>query len=99
MAETISPTIDTFLEELATRQPTPGGGAAAGLASALGAALLAMVANYTTGKRYAEVENEMRSFVAELAELRTRSLQAMQDDEVAFAEVGAAYAMPRETDE
>jgi len=99
MAETISPTIDTFLEELATRQPTPGGGAAAGLASALGAALLAMVANYTTGKRYAEVENEMRSFVAELEELRSRSLQAMHDDEVAFAAVGAAYAMPRETDE
>ena len=99
MAKADSPTIDAFLGELAARQPTPGGGAAAGLASALGAALLAMVANYTTGKRYVEVENEMRSFVAELEDLRSRSLQVMREDEVAFAAVGAAYALPRDTDQ
>jgi formiminotetrahydrofolate cyclodeaminase len=99
VAKADSPTIDAFLGELAARQPTPGGGAAAGLASALGAALLAMVANYTTGKRYVEVENEMRSFVAELEDLRSRSLQVMREDEVAFAAVGAAYALPRDTDQ
>ena len=58
-----------------------------------------MVANYTTGNRYADVEDEMRCYVTELEVLRTRALQAMHDDEVAFGAVGAAYGMPRETDE
>jgi formiminotetrahydrofolate cyclodeaminase len=51
---------ESFLEQLAARQPTSGGGAAAGLSAALRASLLAMGANYTTGNRYADVDDEMR---------------------------------------
>jgi formiminotetrahydrofolate cyclodeaminase len=90
---------EPFLGQLAARQPTPGGGAVAGLSAALGASLLAMVANYTTGNRYADVEDEMLGYVSELEVLRTRALHAMRDDEVAFGAVGTAYGMPRETDE
>jgi formiminotetrahydrofolate cyclodeaminase len=94
-----APSTEAWLEELAAKTPTPGGGAAAGLGAALGAALLSMVANYTTGERYADREQEMLAIVAELAGLRTAALQAMDDDERAFGAVAAAYALPRSSDE
>ena len=42
--------IGDFLARLAARVPVPGGGAAAALHAAEGAALLGMVARYTTGR-------------------------------------------------
>jgi methenyltetrahydrofolate cyclohydrolase len=92
-------TIEAFLDQLSSRAPTPGGGSAAGLSAALGAALLAMVANYTTGGRFVEIESEMRGYVEELAVLRARSLLGVRADEEAFGAVGAAYGLPRQTDE
>ena len=48
-----------FSEKLASASPTPGGGGAAALAGALGAALGQMVCNLTLGKKkYADVENQ-----------------------------------------
>ena len=91
--------IESFLHDLAARQPTPGGGSAAGLSAAMAASLLAMVANYTTGSRYAEHEEQMRGFVDELAVLGDEALAAMAADEVAFGAVGTAYAMARQSDE
>ena len=44
-------TIGEFLDQLAERVPAPGGGAAAALLAAQGAALLGMVARYTTGEK------------------------------------------------
>lgn len=87
--------LSEFLDQLAARTPTPGGGSAAGLSAAMGAALLAMVAGYTTGSRFAGVEAEMRGCVEELGELRRRSLRSMEADEEAFAAVSAAYGLPR----
>ena len=43
-------TCGTFLEELASKAPTPGGGAASALCGAVAAALTAMLANLTVGK-------------------------------------------------
>jgi formiminotetrahydrofolate cyclodeaminase len=89
----------SWLEQLAAKTPTPGGGAAAGLGAATAAALLAMVANYTSGERYKDRAARMAEMVEELAALRLTALEAMDDDEVAFGAVGAAYAMPRANDE
>jgi formiminotetrahydrofolate cyclodeaminase len=44
--------INDYLTRLASRQPTPCGGAAAALHAAQGAALVAMVARYTSGAKY-----------------------------------------------
>ena len=38
--------IEAFLEALAARQSTPGGGSAAAVSAAIGAALISMVANF-----------------------------------------------------
>ncbi len=88
-----------WLDRLADRTPTPGGGAVAALCAASAAALLEMVANYTTGGRWADREEAMRAVAREVAELRARAAQLAQDDEEAFGAVGAAYGLPRSTPE
>ena len=60
-----------FAERLAAREPVPGGGGAAALVGALGAALASMVANYTVGKpRYAAVERDVRLALAQAERIR-----------------------------
>jgi len=52
--------VDTFLDELASGAPTPGGGSAAAIMGAMGAALISMVCNVTIGKKgHESVETEI----------------------------------------
>ena len=88
--------IEDYLRKLGSGDPTPGGGAAAALTSAQGAALIMMVANHTIGKpKYAEVE-ELNTFLLEEAEALLVKLEAGMDrDAEAFGKVSEAYALPR----
>ncbi|MDT7579712.1 MAG: methenyltetrahydrofolate cyclohydrolase [Pseudonocardiales bacterium] len=88
-----------WLGQLADRTPAPGGGAVAALCAASSAALLEMVANYTTGGKWADREEAMKAVIVEVAELRARAAQLAQDDAEAFGAVGAAYGLPRSTPE
>ncbi len=91
--------VETWLQELADRTPTPGGGGAAGLTAAISAALVGMVTAYTTGEKWQDREARMKELNAEAAELRSAALALVGgEDEAAFAAVGAAYRMPRSTD-
>jgi len=47
----IEKSVEGFLEELSSSSATPGGGSAAALMGSMGAALVSMVANLTTGKK------------------------------------------------
>lgn len=94
-----SETLNDYLERLASREPTPGGGAAGALHAAQGAALIAMVARYTTGKRYAEHEEESLRIAARADDMIPAALQLADDDEKAFAAVIAAYRLPSASDE
>jgi formiminotetrahydrofolate cyclodeaminase len=88
-------TISAFLDELAARVPAPGGGATAALHAAQSAALLAMVARYSSGPRYdAEL---MSHIIAETDELRSDALTLAEADESAFAAVAKAYGLPKQT--
>src|SRR5574338_250882 len=74
-----------FIEELAAPTPTPGGGSAAAYAGAMGAALVAMVAGVTIGKKkYADVEAEMQAIRVVAETLRKELTQAVDDDASAF---------------
>ena len=85
-----------FLDDLAGKAPTPGGGSAAALIGALGAALVSMVSNLTIGKaNYAAVEPEMRELLAHAETIRRQLLDAMAADIRVFSLVMAAYALPR----
>lgn len=93
-------TINEFAGALGSGEPTPGGGAAAALESALGAALIMMVANHTIGKpKYAEFEELNKDVLAEAETIRGRLLEGVDNDAEAFGKVSATYGMPRETDE
>ena len=92
-------TIGEFLDELAGRVPAPGGGAAAALLAAQGAALLGMVARYTTGEKYAEHQVTVSRIIAEVDELRNIALRLADADADAFLAVADAYRLPRLTGE
>lgn len=93
--------LDTeFIDALASKAPTPGGGGASAYAGALASALASMVGNLTVGKKkYAEVEERVQSELLELDDTRLRLLELVQADADAFAPLAAAYGMPRGTDE
>ena len=89
-----------FVDLLASDAPAPGGGSAAALEGALGAALTAMVCSLTVGKKkYAEHEELARSVQAKANDLKGRFVDVMDRDTEAFNVVSAAFAMPKATDE
>lgn len=93
-------TIQQFLDELASSAPTPGGGGAAAIMGAMGAALVSMVCNLTLGKKnYEQVQEEMRDTLAKSEALRSRLTAMIQDDAQVFDQVMGAYGLPKETDE
>src|SRR5580693_7291050 len=91
-------TIGDFLDRLADRVPAPGGGASAALQTAQGAALLAMVARFSTGEEYAEHRETIERIITEADELRAIALRLGEADAEAFAGVAHAYRMPKATD-
>ncbi len=88
--------LDEFLEALASREATPGGGSAAALMAALGAALTAMVCRLTVGrKKFAAVETEMQSVLAQAEAMRASLQEAIEQDVTAFQAVMAAYGLDK----
>jgi methenyltetrahydrofolate cyclohydrolase len=93
-------TVGAWLTDLASDAPAPGGGAAAAMNAALGAALVAMVCRLTIGRpRYAEHEQTMTGALAQADALRDEALSLAEQDAVAFGKVAAAYRLPRDTEE
>lgn len=83
---------------LASEGTAPGGGSAAALAGALGAALVAMVARLTVGRsRYARHDAEMGALRDAADGLRATLLEMVDADTRAYQEVMTAYQMPKET--
>lgn len=90
----------TFIDELASSAPTPGGGGASAYCGALASALASMVANLTVGKKkYADVEADMIVMLEKLAVVRERLLELVDEDAEAFKPLAAAYRMPKSTPE
>ena len=92
--------IDAYLDRLASAEPAPGGGSAATLVGAMGAALCAMVARITAGSpRHAERRAEALALAEAADALRERFEAARPLDEAAFLLVVDAQALPKATDE
>lgn len=92
--------LQTFLDQLASRASTPGGGSAAGLMGAMGAALVSMVCNLTLGKeKHADVAPEMAAVLASAERVRQGLTVSIAADIEAFDAVMAAYGMAKATDE
>ncbi|MGH3912312.1 MAG: cyclodeaminase/cyclohydrolase family protein [Pseudonocardiaceae bacterium] len=89
--------ISDFLDRLAAREPAPGGGASAALHAAQAAALLGMVARYSTGEKYAAHRQIIERIITETDQLRSAALRLAEDDMAAFTAVAHAYRLPKTT--
>lgn len=86
-----------FASALASREPVPGGGGAAALAGALGAALASMVGNLTLGrKKYAVYEDDIRRILERAGGVRERLLALIDEDAEGFEPLSRAYSIPKE---
>ena len=91
-------TLEQFAERLSSPEPVPGGGSASAVAAALGASLVAMVAELTQGRpKYVDH--------AELCEVAGPAARALSDellkladeDAAAYAACAIALKLPRES--
>ena len=89
-------TVDGFLDAMASKEPTPGGGAAAAIAGATGAALIAMVGRLTVGKPGSEdIDERMRALVGRADGARAEFLALGDQDAEAFEVVMTAFRLPK----
>jgi len=95
-----STSVHDFIQSLASAEPTPGGGTAAAIAGAMGAALFIMVAGLPRTR--GNTDDERATLAGARAELTplADALEACADrDAEAFDVVLAAYRRPKATDE
>jgi formiminotetrahydrofolate cyclodeaminase len=92
--------LQTYLDDLASSNSTPGGGSAAAVSGAMSAALACMVCRLTLGKKkYADVEGEISTLLEQAEEHRRRFQQLMVEDIEAYGKLSACFKMPRETEQ
>ena len=95
--DTANQTCGAFLDALASKAPTPGGGGASALVGALGTALCTMVGNYTVGKKkYAGVEEDVKALMGKAEDIRARLLALVDADAAAFEPLSRAYSIPKD---
>src|SRR5262249_42772141 len=93
-------TTRAFIDEISSDSPAPGGGSVAALCGALSAALGAMVANLTVGKKGLESNwASMKSAAVTGQELKEWFVTAVDDDAAAFNRVMEAFRKPGKTPE
>ncbi len=90
----------SFLDDLASANPTPGGGSAAAHTGAAAAALVAMVARVTLNKKKYEAVKERMWQILEAAErLRAELSAGVEEDARSFEGVMNAFKLPKDTPE
>ena len=94
------PLVDKSIRDLLTAfsstDPTPGGGSASALASAVGASLLIMVAGLPKTRNGSEDDRvALTTAAGRLAGIRTQLTHAIDADTTAYDQVVAAYTLPK----
>lgn len=92
--------IEGFLDRLASADATPGGGSAAAIMGAMGAALVSMVCNLSIGKKgYEAVQTDIQTMLGEAETLRQRLTAMVAQDVAAFDSLMAAYKRPKTSEQ
>ena len=100
MTEIKDNSLQNYLDTLASKSATPGGGSAAALMGAQAAALTSMVCNLTIGKpKYAEIETEMQVLLEKSEALREELTSMIKADVDVFNRLMTTYGLPKETDD
>jgi formiminotetrahydrofolate cyclodeaminase len=89
-----------FAKELASKKPVPGGGGAAAMVAALGAALNTMVANFSYGKKkFIDMKHKHEELIKRGEILRDKLIDLVDKDAEFFEPLSRAYVMPFDTEE
>jgi formiminotetrahydrofolate cyclodeaminase len=89
-----------FAKELASKKPVPGGGGAAAMVAALGAALNTMVANFSyRKKKFLDVKYRHEDLIKRGEILREKLIDLVDKDAEYFEPLSKAYVMPSYTEE
>jgi len=89
-----------FIQELASKEPVPGGGGASAYVGALGMALGSMVGNLTVGKKkYKEVEEDIIELLQKSEAIINNLKSLVSKDAEVFYPLSQAYRMPSSTEE
>ena len=95
--ELLNESVKSFTEVLASKAAVPGGGGASALVGAIGIALGDMVGELTVGKKkYADVEEDVKTLMARAQELRVKLLACVDKDAEAFEPLSRAYGIPKD---
>jgi glutamate formiminotransferase/formiminotetrahydrofolate cyclodeaminase len=93
-------TVKSFVDLTSSDAPAPGGGSVAALMASSSAALAAMVANLTVGKKgYKTVQDDMKDIAPRAQALKEQFTRAIDDDTKAFDAVMDAMKLPKKTEE
>lgn len=96
----LNKSLQSYLDEVASDSPTPGGGNVAAFSGALACSLGIMVCNLSIGKKkYLDVEEDLKDVKFQLENFKDKFIQLAEEDNEAFNKVMAAYKLPKETDE
>ena len=92
--------VESFVDEVSSSSPAPGGGSVSALSGSLGAALMSMVANLTYNKKGYEEYNQKISDIGISAQKLKKDLLILIDEDTrAFDGIMNAFRMPKKTDE
>jgi len=98
--ELANKTCTEFVEVLASKSATPGGGGAAALTGAIGMALGSMVCNLTIGKKkYAEHEDAVKDILEKAHKIEADLLNMIDEDAENFLPLSKAYGIKAKTEE
>jgi formiminotetrahydrofolate cyclodeaminase len=93
-----------YTMEVASDNPTPGGGSVAALVGSIGGALTNMVGNLTIGKKvYEDVPEKFREKMQrnakQIEDVVQNLLKIVDEDSTAFDDVMEAFKLPKNTEE
>jgi len=92
--------IKSYLDDIASNSPTPGGGNVSAFCGAVACSLGVMVCNLTIGKKkYLDVEAEMSSVKEELQYFKDQFIRLAGKDNEAFEQVMEAFKLPKDTED
>ena len=92
--------IESFVQDLNSTKPMPGGGSAAAICGAMGVALAGMSAHMTAGKKkYVTVESKMQEIITASEILQAEMLAMAREDADMYSLVLQAYKLPNATAE
>ena len=92
--------VTDFVNKLASNDPTPGGGAAAGVTASLGIAAILMAMRFSTNKKMSDEERAfLKDTIDQYDQSKDHFIELIDRDASDFEPLSQAYGLPKETDE